>query len=211
MIEWERVEVEVAPGCTVTVYRASDADRVLLGALERGADPYAAVLWPAAVAVARELPGRVRAGEAVLDLGAGTGLCALTAARLGARAHALDHDRGALAAVRRAAARQGLVVAVSRFDLAGADPLPPGELAMLADVLYEPELARAAAARVAEMLRRGGRAVVGDPGRIGRAVFAAALAAEGVPVEFEDRLVRVPGEEAATRVGVAWLEAPGGR
>jgi len=170
-------------------------------------DPYAAVLWPAALACARQLPGRVRAGERVLDLGAGTGLCALTAARLGAHCRALDHDAAARAAIARAAARQRLDVEVLPFDLAGPEPLPPGELAILADLLYEPVLARAAAARTLELLRRGARALVGDPGRSGRALFLELLAAAGIAVEFVDRSVRVPGEASESMVGVAWIRS----
>ncbi len=205
MIEWEPVDVPVAPGLTVTVLRARDPEHVLEAALSVGSDPYAAIVWPAAVVVAGELPGRVRVGERVLDLGAGTGLCALTAARLGARAHALDHDPAALAAVARAAALQGVRVHTSRFDLAGPEPLPPGELAILGDVLYEPGLARAAAARALEVLRRGGRIVVGDPARVGRGPFLEELAAAGFTAEFRERTVRVPGEAAESRVGVAWI------
>jgi len=208
MIDRQRLEVEVAPGLTVTVFQAGDPEHVLDDAVSAGSDPYAAIVWPAALAVARELPGRVRAGERVLDLGAGTGLCALTAARLGARACALDHEPSALRAIACAAALQALAVETSHFDLFGPEPLPPGDLAVLADVLYEPALARAAAARTAEMLLRGGRVVVGDPARIGRAAFVEALAAGGIPVHFEERSVRVPGESSDSRVGVAWLGPP---
>ncbi len=82
MIDWQPVEVPVAPRLSITVLRASDADGVLEAAVSAGSDPDAAIVWPAAVAVAGELPRRLGAGERVLDLGAGTGLCALTAARL---------------------------------------------------------------------------------------------------------------------------------
>ena len=42
-------------------------------------DPYCAVLWPSALAVARHVCGDVR-GKRVLELGTGTGLCSLAAA-----------------------------------------------------------------------------------------------------------------------------------
>ncbi len=205
MIEWEPLTVEVGPRLAITVLQARDPEHVLEAAVAGGSDPYAPIVWPAAIAVAAMLPGRVRAGERVLDLGAGTGLCALTAARLGADVRALDHDAAVLRAIERAAALQGLAVETARFDLRGAEPLPPGELAILADVLYEPGLARAAAARAVEMLRRGGRVVVGDPARVGRAAFVDALAREGFGVTFEERLVRPPGDAEDSRVEVAWI------
>lgn len=199
------VTVEVAPGMSVTVLEAADADAVLASALDRGADPYAAIVWPAAIAAAQRLAGRVHAGDRVLDLGAGTGLCALTAARLGARATALDHDPAALSLLEAAAALQELRVEIRRFDLAGPERLPPADLVVLADVLYERPLALVAAGRALEALRHGAGVLVSDPDRVGRTEFVGHLAAAGVPVSFEEVTVTVPGESAPARVGVAWI------
>lgn len=199
------VTVEVAPGVEVTVLEAADADEQIEAALAGGGDPYAGILWPTAVAVARALAEAAPAGLRVLDLGAGTGLCALTAARFGALAEALDHDPFALGLVETAALRQGLDVATRRFDLASSAPLPPADLIVLADVLYEPALARVAAARVVEAVRRGDRALVGDPGRAGRAEFLDALAGAGLTARFRAVRARLPGDPLAATVGVAWI------
>lgn len=199
------MHVELGAGLAVWTFEAADADRAVEDAIGRGGDAYAAIVWPAAIAAARELPGRVRAGERVLDLGAGTGLAALAAARLGARPLALDHDPAALRLLGLAAHRQGLGVETCRFDLAGEDPLPEGDVAVLADVLYEAPLARAAARRASEMVRRGGRVLVSDPGRFARDDFSAALAELGLQAEFEERRVVPPGERKSCVVGVAWL------
>ncbi|MBX6366186.1 MAG: methyltransferase domain-containing protein, partial [Gemmatimonadetes bacterium] len=145
------------------------------------------------------------AGERVLDLGAGTGLSARTAARRGARATALDHDPLALELVAAAAALQGLAVEARRFDLAGDEPLPPADTVVLADVLYEPALARAAARRVAEAVARGARALVGDPGRLARAEFVATLRAAGLDVAFDEVTAAVPGERTPATVALAWI------
>ena len=208
---WHRVPIAVAPGVVVTVLEAADAERVLSDALESGSDPYAAIVWPSGIAAAGEIVRHVRPGERVLDLGAGTGLCALTAARVGARATALDHDPRALELIGRAAALQGLLVEARPFDLASADDLPPADVVVLADVLYERALARVAARRTLEVLARGGRVLVGDPERVGREDFVAELDAAGIHVHFEERWVTPPGERRA-RVGVAWLPGtePGG-
>jgi predicted nicotinamide N-methyase len=202
-VRLRELTVEVAPGLHITILLPLDPDQRLEAALtETDADPYAAVLWPAAFAVAAELPALVRPGMRVLDLGAGTGLAALTAARLGARASALDHDPFALRLIDRAARLQGLAVETQLFDLYSEAPLPPADLVAMADLLYEPALARAAGRRVLEQVTRGGIAVVGDPGRRGRVDFLAVLAASGIRVSFRTVRVRMPGEDRPTEVGV---------
>jgi predicted nicotinamide N-methyase len=204
------VTLEVATGIRVTVLEAADADDLLAAALEddAGLDPYAGVLWPTALAVARALVDDVSSGDRVVDLGAGTGLAGLTAARLGARVVALDHDPFALRLIDRAAALQGLEVETRRFDLHGAEPLPPADVVVLADILYEPALARSAARRAAEAAAAGARVIVGDPGRLSRAEFLHALALLGHAPEFVETRVRLPGDPVATTVGIARL---GGR
>jgi predicted nicotinamide N-methyase len=198
------VEVDVAPGVRVLVYERADEDRLLEAAIEDPSiDPYAGVLWPTSLAVARVVAGCAAPGERVLDLGAGTGLAALTAASVGARALALDHDAAALRLIALAAERQGLAVDVHHFDLHAADPLPPADLVVLADLLYDPALARSAARRVAEAVGRGSRVLVGDPGRLGRAEFLRTLAGYALYPTFEEVTVCLPGEERTVGVGVA--------
>lgn len=200
------VRIELGDGVEVVVHERADADAVLAAAVEGAAvDPYAAILWPAAVAVARELVGRVRPDERVLDVGAGTGLCALAAARLGAEAVALDHDVGALELIRAAAAVQGVGVRTSAFDLLGPEALPAADVVAFADLLYEAELARATARRAWEAVRGGARVVVGDPGRFTRAEFVREASRLGLAVEFRDVTVRLPGERLPSVVGVAWI------
>jgi ribosomal protein L11 methyltransferase len=55
-----------------------------------------------------ELAGRIRGGETVLDVGCGSGVLALSAARLGASAVAIDIEPAAWAATRDNARRNGL-------------------------------------------------------------------------------------------------------
>lgn len=200
--------VTVAPDLDIRVLVAEDDDAQLEAALhDPTADPYAGILWPAAVAIAGELVGRVKPGQTVVDAGAGTGLVALTAARLGARVIALDHDPFALRLIDLAAADQRLTVETRRFDLEGTSPLPRADLVVLADLLYDPDLARAAALRAAEALQHGASVLVGDPDRVGRDVFARTLRSIGTDVVFHTTRTIMPGEPEPVPMGIAWIGA----
>ena len=198
--------VHVAPDVVIDVLEAADADVVIDEAISDDGDAYAAILWPAAVAAAGRLPLLVSPGCTVLDLGAGTGLVALTAATLGAHAIAADHDEFARAVIAASAARLGLDVSVIDLDVSGDEPLPRADLVVIADLLYEPDLARAAAHRALEARAAGMRVLIADPGRFSRTELERVLARAGVSIEFEDALVHVPGEAASGRVGVAVIE-----
>ena len=195
-------------GEPVRFFEAADVDALLEDAIERGErPPYGAVPWASAAAVAQRLAETWSAAGAacdvtVLDVGCGTGIGALAAARLGARALALDVDPFALALVEAAARAQGLAVELYAFDLEGDEPLPKGELVLFSDVLYEGPLADAAARRVLEVLERGDEVLVADPGRAGRERFLARLDEAGVHGGFTPVAARLPGDARTTEIGV---------
>jgi len=163
--------IEVCKSLAVTVYElASPRELVELwmsgdnsravGALSRGAgdmpDPFGVVLWPGAHLAARLLDtnsASVR-GCTVLALGAGTGLEALVAARLGAsRVIACDISPLALALLRHGAERAGLAnVETQTFDLFSQDALPLADVLVCSDLLYNPELAAQVGRRCGEAL-----------------------------------------------------------
>jgi predicted nicotinamide N-methyase len=205
-----RIVVE-ADSPPLEVLQLAHPESALEPAIRGERDPYAGILWPASIALARALIGEIRPGTQVVDAGAGTGLISLAAARRGAMVLALDHDPVALQLLAAAAARQSLRVATSVFDLTSSRPLPHCDLMIFSDLLYQRDFALMVAGRAVEAMRQGARVLVGDPGRIGRDVFVSALAAHGLAAEFVAVRVAVPEEEREEDIGIALLVPHAGR
>ena len=132
-----------------------------------GRSPYWAYPWAGGLALARHLltAADLVAGRRVLDLGAGSGLVAIAAARAGAGAVlASDIDPYARAASALNAAANGVTLAAILGDLTNG-PAPEVDLILAGDAFYD----RTVAARVTAFLDRciasGVQALVGDPGR----------------------------------------------
>ena len=175
------------------------------------AGDYSTRLWWSSLQLAEWLTRHDASFEdaAVLEVGAGTGLCSLaiaTASR-SARVVASDVSEAGLKLLRSAVAAQALSnVRCIRFDICTSEALPSlldpatdadaddgrpksdaapkpqaasSEWLVAADVLYTPQLARALAHRCIEMIRRGGRCIVADPGRPTRRLFQSILEREG--------------------------------
>jgi predicted nicotinamide N-methyase len=129
--------------------------------------PYWGFAWGGGLAIARYLadhPERV-AGRRVLDLGSGSGLCAIVAAKAGARAvTAVDIDPFAAAAIALNARLNAVRAGVVARDILGEEP-PDAEVVLAGDCWYEAGLA----ARVLPWLQaagaRGIDVLIGDPGR----------------------------------------------
>jgi predicted nicotinamide N-methyase len=175
------------------------------------ADPYGAVLWPAATAVARHMlqaPETWLTHQRVLELGTGTGLVSLAAAAGGAAAvTATDWERLPLQLLEYAQAHlnpaarripiQTRVVNVHDFvghnnshnshNSTSWARLPPATVVVAADLLYEPVTGRALAHVVVQALAQGARVLIGDsPGRAGRPAFVQELQSLGVTAVFND-------------------------
>lgn len=198
------LSIEVAAGIQVTIFDASATDARLNRAVQgEKVDPYASTLWPSSLAAAMELPGLISPGDYVIDLGSGTGLATLTAAHLGAYATAYDHDGFALRLIEEAAQLQGLEVETVLFDLHAPEPLPPADLMIIADLLYDYDLAHAVARRVVEQVRGGGVVLLADPGRIASRDFTNFLAEHGIYENYYPVEVSLPGAEGPpTYVGM---------
>jgi predicted nicotinamide N-methyase len=187
---------------SILVYEAKDPGRAVDEAIaRRAAAPYGAVLWDSAVDVARALHRRDLRGKRVLELGCGCGLCGVVAALRGADVVCTDVDDEVFAAVARAAAEAGIGerVHTTHFDMVGHDPLPPADVVVIADVLYEPLLAGAAARRTLEALARGNDVVVGDPDRAGRRDFLRLLHDAGVVAAFDGNVLQLDSRSTGAR------------
>jgi predicted nicotinamide N-methyase len=150
--------------------------------------PYWAELWPAGLALARALPGRLD-GVRVIELGCGLGVPSLVASARGARVTAIDWSAEAIALLHTNAAANGLAVDAQVRDWRRLDV--EWDLALAADVLYEPRNVRP----LAELLPRIAReALVALAGRPHEAEFLRLVDAEAVG----ERIVRVTARREPT-------------
>ena len=138
-------------------------------------DPYGSVLWPSATTVSMRLLQLDLKEKTVLELGTGTGLVSLTAALSGAKSVlATDYSLFSLSLVEKARDLQQPPIAAGilttqYFDIKDLNvPLPPADVVVIADLLYDKGLAVAAGKRVCEAYKRGSMVIVGNsPGRCG--------------------------------------------
>ncbi len=129
--------------------------------------PFWAFAWAGGQALARYLidnPQTV-AGRTVLDLGSGSGLTAIAAARSNAQAVlAADVDPIAVAAIGLNAHLNGVAIGTMSEDLLDT---PPGrfDTILVGDLFYERPLAQKVLAFIEAAAAQGARVLIGDPGR----------------------------------------------
>ncbi|MEV0397571.1 class I SAM-dependent methyltransferase [Polymorphospora rubra] len=131
------------------------------------AAPYWASAWAGGQAVARYVLDHpeTAAGCRVLDLASGSGLVAIAAALAGASAvTATDIDPYAVAAITLNAAANGVAVDASGRDVLDTDG-DGADLVLAGDVFYDPAMADRMLPFLDRVVARGGRVLVGDPGR----------------------------------------------
>jgi predicted nicotinamide N-methyase len=132
--------------------------------------PFWAFAWAGGQALARYLldnPASV-AGSRVLDLGAGSGLVAIAAARAGAApAVAADIEAFCESAIALNAEANGVHVETLIADLldGAAAPAPRYDVILAGDLFYERTTAERALAFLTRQLEAGTRVLIGDPGR----------------------------------------------
>jgi len=170
--------------------------------------PYWAELWPSAKTLAERIMRDDGAGRALIELGCGSGLVATCASLAGFRVVASDYYEDATRFARVNARRNGaaaphpllldwraLPAALDRYDVVVAS-----------DVLYERAYGELVAHAIAALLRRGGVALVADPGRVAREDFLLALPALGLAVRRSDDVAFVDGpiRQTITIFDIAW-------
>ena len=129
--------------------------------------PYWAYHWAGGLALARYILDRPEtvAGLRVLDLGAGSGIVGIAAAKAGARkVNAAEIDPYALAALRLNAAANGVAISAVPGDLTKGAP-PPVDVVVVGDLFYEHDLAERVTAFLDRCLDSSIDVLIGDPGR----------------------------------------------
>lgn len=129
--------------------------------------PYWAQYWGGGLALARHILDQplIVSGRSVLDIGCGSGLVAMAAAKAGARAvTAIDIDPYAIIATQLNAAANNVAVATECADILSGDP-PTTDVILAGDVFYDAELAERVTAFFDRCLGAGIEIFVGDPWR----------------------------------------------
>ncbi|RWK65071.1 50S ribosomal protein L11 methyltransferase [Mesorhizobium sp.] len=129
--------------------------------------PYWAYAWAGGAVLARYILDRPEtvAGLRVLDLGAGSGLVGIAAAKAGAsQVIASEIDRNGVAALALNAAANGVAVTVVGEDITAGPPLPV-DVVVAGDLFYRQDLADRVIPFLDRCLAADINVLIGDPGR----------------------------------------------
>ncbi|MDP9835872.1 putative nicotinamide N-methyase [Neorhizobium huautlense] len=151
----------------ISLYAAHPGSRLSLLIGDEGEPPYWAYGWAGGTVLARhvlDFPETVR-GRRVLDLGCGSGVVGIAAAKAGAvRVTASDIDANALAATRLNAALNEVDIDLAEGDLIGG-PLPQADIVLVGDLFYDRETAEKMLPWLQACRAAGKTVLIGDPFR----------------------------------------------
>lgn len=129
--------------------------------------PYWAYAWAGGAVLARYVLDRpsIVAGKRVLDLGAGSGLVGIAAAKAGARAViAAEIDRNGVVALHLNAQANGVAIQIRDEEIT-AGAAPAVDLVLAGDVFYAQDVGQRMLPFLDRCLAAGIDVLVGDPGR----------------------------------------------
>jgi predicted nicotinamide N-methyase len=138
-----------------------------LGRIAQDRSPFWAYCWPGGLALARYIFAnpQLAKGKKVLDLGTGSGLVAIAAAKAGAsEVTAIDIDPRAIIAARLNAKANGVSLKIRCLDILDSEPLD-SDLVTAGDLFYDQRLAKRALACLTRYHAKGINVLIGDPGR----------------------------------------------
>lgn len=161
------------------------------------ATPYWAYRWAGGTVLARHFLDRPETvnGLRVLDLGAGSGVVGIAAAKAGAASViAADIDRNAIVATGLNATANGVDIKAICGDLTGG-PAPAVDLVAVGDLFYDPDIAARVTVFLNRCLAAGITVLIGDPGRAHLPHAQLRLLAEYPVPDFADpgHATRKPG------------------
>ncbi len=173
----------------VDPHQSADDDAVELGDdAPEPQPPYWAYAWAGGAVLARYIldhPQSV-AGRRVLDLGAGSGLVGIAAAKAGASAViAAEIDRNGVAAIGLNAAANGVEITIVDQEITTGPP-PAVDLVLAGDVFYGREVASRVIPFLDRCLAVGIEVLVGDPRRADLPLSRLRLLAEYQVPDFGD-------------------------
>ncbi|WP_246675434.1 50S ribosomal protein L11 methyltransferase [Mesorhizobium sp. B2-3-4] len=172
--------------------------------------PYWAYAWAGGAVLARHVldhPQSV-AGRRVFDLGAGSGLVGIAAARAGAaEVIAAEIDRNGIAAIGLNAAANGVEITIIGKDITKGPP-PPVDLVLAGDVFYSSEVALRVIPFLDRCLASGIEVLVGDPRRNDLPLSRLRLIAEYEVPDFGDGMRGASRASGVFGFGVERPELP---
>jgi predicted nicotinamide N-methyase len=167
----DAVEERIAlPVGEVSLTRPRDSD-ALISQEEYEKDeflPYWAELWASGVVLAHDMARRALRGGRVLELGCGLGLPSIAAALAGGRVLATDWSHDAVGATAANAALNDVSLETMQVAWAAPEAIverAPWSYVIAADVLYEPRNVEQLLELLPQLVDKGSRVLIADPGR----------------------------------------------